>query len=138
MVAETIGYRLVGVCKAHRNRAAEALARLGLYVGQEWILLRLREGEGLTQSELAEACTVEGPTMSKALGRMERTGLVARRADTTDARVSRVYLTEQGLGACRAVDEIWSNLEERTVAGLSVEERALLHRLLLQVEQNLA
>ena len=134
----TIGYTLVGVCRAHRNRAAEALARVGLYVGQEWILLRLREQEGMTQSELAEACAVEGPTISKGLQRMERAGLVARRADTVDARVSRVYLTDQGRAVCVAVDEIWANLEERTVADLSAEERALLRRLLLQVERNLA
>lgn len=137
-VEGTIGYRLVGVCRAHRNRAAEALARVGLYVGQEWILLRLCEREGLTQSELAETCAVEGPTMSKALQRMERSGLVARRADAADARVSRVSLTDQGRAVCGAVDEIWADLEEHTVASLSAEERVLLRRLLLQVERNLA
>ncbi len=133
-----IGYTLVGVCRAHRNRAAEALARVGLYVGQEWILLRLREQEGLTQSELAEICAVESPTISKGLQRMERSGLVARRADAADARVSRVYLTDQGRAVCGAVDEIWADLEERAFADLSAEERALLRRLLLQVERNLA
>ncbi len=134
----TIGYILVGVCRAHRNRAAEALARVGLYVGQEWILLRLREREGLTQSELAEACAVEGPTISKGLQRMERAGLVVRRADAVDARVSRVHLTDQGRVVCEAVDEIWADLEERAFAELSTEERILLRRLLLQVERNLA
>ena len=137
-IEETIGYRLVGVCRAHRNRAAEALARVGLYVGQEWILLRTREREGLTQSELAEACAVEGPTISKGLQRMERAGLVTRRADAIDARVSRVHLTEQGRAVCEAVDAIWAELEERTAAELSLEERVLLRRLLLQVERNLA
>ncbi len=134
---ETIGYLLVGVCRAHRNRAAEALARVGLYVGQEWILLRLREQEGMPQSELAEVCSVEGPTMSKALQRMERAGLVERREDPADARVSRVYLTEQGRTVTGSVDELWADLERRTVAGLSLEERVLLRRLLLQLERNL-
>lgn len=134
----TIGYTLVGVCRAHRNRAAEALARVGLYVGQEWILLRLREQNGMTQSELAEACAVEGPTMSKGLQRMERAKLVARRTDTIDARVSRVYLTDQGRNVCEAVDAIWSDLEECTLTGLAADERILLGRLLHQVRQNLA
>ena len=137
-VEGTIGYLLVGVCRAHRNRAAEALARVGLYVGQEWILLHLREREGLTHSELAETCAVEAPTMSKALQRMERAGLVARRVDAADGRVSRVYLSEQGRALCEAVDAIWAELEERTAADLSLEERVLLRRLLLQVERNLA
>ena len=134
----TIGYLLVGVCRAHRNRAAQALGRVGLYVGQEWILLHLREREGLTHSELAETCAVEAPTMSKALQRMEKAGLVARRVDAADARVSRVHLTERGRALCEAVDAIWAELEERTAADLSLEERVLLRRLLLQVERNLA
>lgn len=132
-----IGYLLVGVCRAHRNRAAEALARIGLYVGQEWILLHLREQEGMTHAELAETCSVEGPTMSKALQRMEKAGLVARREDAADARVSRVYLTERGRALCDDVDQIWAELEKRTLADLSVEERVLLRRLLLQVRSNL-
>lgn len=137
VVEGTIGYLLVGVCRAHRNRAAEALGRIGLHVGQEWVLLHLREREGVTQSELAEVCAVEGPTMSKALRRMETAGLVARREDATDARVSRVYLTEQGRTLCGAVDDVWSELERQTTASLSLEERVLLRRLLLQLERNL-
>ncbi|HVC33974.1 MAG TPA: MarR family transcriptional regulator [Chloroflexota bacterium] len=133
----TVGHVLVGVGRAHRNRAAEALARIGLYVGQEWILLRLRAQEGMTPSELAESCAVEGPTISKALRRMERAGLVERHEDPTDARVSRVYLTDKGTARCRVVDEIWSDLEQRTVANLSAEERILLRRLLLQVQRDL-
>ena len=133
----TIGALLVGVCRAHRNRAAEGLARIGLYVGQEWVLLQLREQEGLSPSVLAETCGVEGPTMSKALRRMERAGLVVRRNDPVDARVSRVHLTDQGRALCAAIDETWSALERRTLADLSVEERVLLRRLLLQVRGNL-
>ncbi|MGH2355923.1 MAG: MarR family winged helix-turn-helix transcriptional regulator [Chloroflexota bacterium] len=133
----SIGILLVGVCRAHRNHAAELLARIGLYVGQEWILLRLREQEGGTQSALAEDCDVEGPTMSKALQRMQKAGLVARKEDATDARVSRIYLTEQGRALCDKVDEIWAELEQRTLADLSIEERILLRRLLLQVRSNL-
>ena len=132
-----VGALVVGVCRAHRNRAAEALARIGLYVGQEWILLHLREQDGLTHSELAETCSVEGPTMSKAVQRMEKAGLLARRMDDTDARLSRVYLTDEGRARCAAVDETWAELEQRTLANLSIEERVLLRRLLLQVRSNL-
>ncbi|HVC32267.1 MAG TPA: MarR family transcriptional regulator [Chloroflexota bacterium] len=133
----TVGYALVGVGRAHRNRAGEGLARIGLFVGQEWILLRLRDHEGMTPTELAEACSVEGPTISKALRRLEKGGLVERQEDLIDARITRVFLTERGQAACAAVDEVWSDLEKQTVAHLSVEERLLLRRLLLQVQRNL-
>jgi len=136
-IVESIGFLLVGVCRAHRNHAAQLLAGVGIYVGQEWILLRLREHEGVTQSALAESCNVEGPTMSKALQRMEKAGLVSRKEDAIDARRSRIYLTDQGRALCDKVDALWAELEQRTTAGLSMEERVLLRRLLLQVRSNL-
>ena len=133
----SVGTALVGVCRAHRNRAAAALGEVGLYVGQEWVLLNLLEQEGVTQSELAAACDVEAPTMSKALERMERAGAVQRRADAEDARVTRIHLTAKGRELAEEVQRIWTGLEQATVAGLSAEERLLLRRLLLQVRSNL-
>jgi len=134
---DSVGFLLVGICRAHRNRAAVLLRQDGIYVGQEWILFRLRDKEGLTHSELAETCDVEGPTMSKALQRMESAGILTRREDSADARVSRFYLTKKGRTVCAQVEVHWEELERRTVAHLSTEERLLLRRLLLQVQDNL-
>jgi MarR family transcriptional regulator, organic hydroperoxide resistance regulator len=136
-VEDSVGFLLVGICRAHRNQAAALLRRVGVYVGQEWILFRLRDEEGMTQSELAETCNVEGPTMSKALQRMEGGGIVTRREDSADARVSRIYLTAKGRALCAQVEDCWKELERRTVAHLSTEERILVRRLLLQIQSNL-
>lgn len=137
LLQESVGVLLVNVCRAHRNRAAALLGTVGVYVGQEWILFRLLEKEGVTPSELAECCDVEVPTMSKALQRMEQSGVILRRQDGTDARISRIYLTDEGRALCHKVEALWLDLERQTVAGLSVEERLLLRRLLLQLRTNL-
>jgi DNA-binding MarR family transcriptional regulator len=71
------------------------------------------------------------------LDRMERSGLVLRRPDPEDSRISRVYLTEQGRNLQQGVCTIWDQLEKKIVEGLNVEERILLRRLLLQVHENL-
>lgn len=134
---ESVGVLLVSVCRAHRNRAAALLGTVGLYVGQEWILFRLQEEEGATPSELAERCDVEVPTISKALQRMEQSGIVLKRQDGTDARISRIYLTKQGRAVCEKVKALWFDLEHQTVTGLSAEERLLLRRLLMQLRTNL-
>lgn len=136
-IKESIGVLLVGVCRTHRNRASALLGQVGIYVGQEWILFQLRDEEGITQSQLAESCNVEGPTMSKALQRMEQAGLVARQEDPEDARVSRIYLTDQGRHLCEKADALWAELERQTVSGLSADERRLLRRVLMQVRTNL-
>lgn len=133
----TIGFELVGVGRAHRNRAAEALAEIGLHPGQEMILLQLREQGGSTQGELAARCGVEAPTISKALARMAGNGLVERHDDELDARAARIHLTAKGRALCTDVLKIWSNLERRSLAGISAEEREILRGLLARVKGNL-
>src|SRR5260221_9638231 len=100
-------------------------------------LWHLWRQDGLTQSQMVERMCVQPPTVSKMLDRLERTGLVERRPDSEDSRISRVYLTEQGHRSQSAVRDIWTDLEQRIVAGVNVEERIVLRRLLLQVHENL-
>jgi DNA-binding MarR family transcriptional regulator len=81
---------------------------------------------------------VEPPTVTKMLQRMEGAGLIERRPDPDDARVSRVYLAERGRALEQSVLDVWKQLEARSVSGLSLTEQTLLHRLLMQVLTNLS
>lgn len=101
------------------------------------MLVQLADEGGLTQSQLAERCKIQSPTVTKMLQRMELQGLVERRPHPADRRVTQVFLTEKGLGLRQAVDEIWAELDARMIAGLRTEERLLLERLLIKVQQNL-
>jgi DNA-binding MarR family transcriptional regulator len=137
-IQDYLGFQLLQVHKAHRTRAEAALNKLGLHTGQEMLLLRLWIEEGIPQSQLAASMGVEPPTATKMLQRMEHAGLIERRADPEDARISRVYLTERGRALEKPVLEVWKQLEAQTVVGLSATEQALLHRLLMQVSANLS
>lgn len=134
---ESINFLLSMICRAQRGKMSEALTEIGLYAGQEMFLWHLWRQDGLTQSQLVERMCVQPPTVSKMLDRLERTGLVERRPDSEDSRISRVYLTEQGHRSQRAVRDIWTDLEQRITEGLNVEERIVLRRLLLHVHGNL-
>ena len=133
-----IGYELVQLARTHRNRAEELLNPLGLHTGQEMTLFLLWEEEGQTHSQLAERMCVEPPTASKMLQRMEAAGLLVRRTDPEDARISRVYLTERGRSLKEPVLDAWKRLEEETLKGLTETEQALLRRLLMQMRANLS
>jgi len=133
----TTGQLLARTCKLLRIRAHTLLGEIGLYRGQQFVLGALWEQEGISQSELAQQLHVQPATITNALQRMERAGLVERRQDTQDLRVSRVYLTDAGRNIRGAVDEIWAELEEQAFAGLSPGEVAVLRRLLAQVYDNL-
>ena len=133
----TVGYMLAHACKLHRQRAEVLLTEIGLHVGQEMLLSGLWEREGLTQTELAEQMMIQPATVTNMLQRLERDGVVERRPDIEDQRISRVYTTEKGRDMEKALEEQWSQLEQESFGGLSVEEKVLLRRLLLQVYQNL-
>ena len=134
---ESINFLLGMICRAQRGKMNEALTAIGLYAGQEMFLWHLWRQDGLTQSQMVERMCVQPPTVSKMLDRMEKAGLVERRPDAEDSRISRVYLTEPGHRSQLAVRDIWTNVEQRITEGLNVEERIVLRRLLLQVHENL-
>ena len=133
----TISFLLGYICKANHNAAENAFASIGLHAGQEQFLSSLWEEDGLTQVELAKKMCVQPPTVNKMLTRLESAGLVERRLDPEDNRFSGVYLTEKSRRLKQEVELAFSKLEERVVANLSLEERILLKRLLMQVYENL-
>jgi DNA-binding MarR family transcriptional regulator len=136
-VEETISYLLAKVCRAHRVNVGGVLAKVGLHVGQEMVLLELWKEDGLRGGELAEKLGVEPPTITRMLRRMEGCGFVERRPDPADARSFRVYLTESGRSLEVPVARCWEEVEEKTFAGLSSREKVLLRRLLSSVRENL-
>ena len=133
-----MSHLLIQICRAHRYNAEIALNALGLHTGQEMILFQLWEQEGITPSQIAETLCVEPPTVTKMLQRLEKSGFVERRPDVEDGRISRVYLTAEGKSLKIPVQQVWNRLEAQTIGGLSDMEQALLKRLLLQIQGNLA
>ena len=133
----TISCLMAQLCKTHRNVANTMLNEAGLHVGQEMVLLQLWQQDGLTQKELASQLCVEAPTVTRMLQRMQRCDLIERRSDPEDRRISRVYLTKRSSELKPAVQESWARLEEHLLAGISSNERMLLHRLLTNMLANL-
>jgi DNA-binding MarR family transcriptional regulator len=136
-ITETISYLLAQVSRAHRSKGQELLSSLDLHLGQEMLLIQLWPRDGLTQSELADNLCISPATITKMLDRMSKTGLVERRTDPDDQRVSRVYLTHVGRLLQEPVEEVWHELETQSMANLTLEEKILFRRLLLQVYENL-
>jgi DNA-binding MarR family transcriptional regulator len=59
------------------------------------VLLPLFEEDGLRMGELAERARLSKQTMTEMVRRLERDGLVERRADPRDGRASLVFLTDR-------------------------------------------
>jgi DNA-binding MarR family transcriptional regulator len=136
-IEETVGFQLVQICKAHRNKAQEILSRLDLHPGQEMMLFNLLEQDGQTQHELSEQICVQPATVTKMIDRMVQAGFVQRFPDAEDQRVSRIFLSQKGRDLREPVQDAWNELESLSLSGLNTEERLLLRRLLLQIVGNL-
>ncbi|WP_437681120.1 MarR family winged helix-turn-helix transcriptional regulator [Sorangium sp. So ce131] len=132
-----VTYAVIRAAKAHLRVMGARLLEHGLQPGQDMLLRQLWQGDGQSQSELIERLGVEPPTITKALGRLEKAGLVVRRRDPSDARVSRVYLTPRGKRLREPVTAIWAELEARAVAGLSAEDQRALTELARKMRANL-
>ena len=136
-IEESTGFALAKACRAYRSGVGAELAKLGLHVGQEMVLVELWGEDGLKGGELAARLRVEPPTVTRMLQRLEGCGLVERSRDPEDARSFRVYLTRKGRSLEGPVTESWARIEERTFRGMGEEEKRLLRGLLARVRENL-
>ena len=133
---ESISLSLVRLCKVQRQQAEERCQKIGLHTGQELVIFRLLEQDGLSQSQLATKIGVEIGTIAKTVQRMEKEGVLIRRQDAEDARISRVYLTEKGRSLGEPALHIWNDIDAYLVQGMSQAEQLLFRRLIVQAAAN--
>jgi DNA-binding MarR family transcriptional regulator len=98
--------------------------------GQAMCLRLLSVEDGVTQRDVARSLHVAPPTVSKMLSTLEKTGLVERRPDETDQRLTRVYLTAAGRERGDEMSAAVSQYVRATFATLSERDRRDLARLL--------
>ncbi|GAA0375114.1 MarR family winged helix-turn-helix transcriptional regulator [Bacillus horti] len=134
----TTSFFIVQLAKLHRQRISDEFAKLGIFVGQDMILKLLWEENGLTQTQIINKLKVEPPTITKMIHRMEKAGLLRRKRDSQDARVSRVYLTEQGYQLKEPIIQVWSRLDEALMEGITDQEQASLNKMLKRLLRNMS
>ena len=120
---------------AHRyNRNVRGeLKALGLTTLNARIVVSLRAFGQLTISELCVHAIAEQPTMSRALDRLERDGLVSRGVGETDGRSRLVRLTPAGERLRERIMPVLDEANDVLLEGLAPPERAELMSLLGRV-----
>ena len=93
---EDLGFLLAKAAQRWNELLAERFAAAGyadVRPSYGSVLLPLFGQDGLRMGELARRARLSKQTMTSMIGRLERDGLVARRADPRDARASLIFLT---------------------------------------------
>ena len=126
MMTPVIVPSLLSIAKSTRAFLALLLADIGLHPGQDQLLDRLDPLAPVSVSALAEQLSVRPSTVSKMLDRLIETGLVARSANSADARRTMVQLTPDGERVQATVRNVWQRLEIDLAQSLTQDELQVL------------
>lgn len=130
-------YVFLEILRLHHHKAHKLLEEIGLYPGQPPLLFTLNRNDGQSQRELADKLHVKASTMNVMIKRMEKSGLIERRQDVEDQRVSRVYITDMGKDVCKKSHDVMKTIEKEMFLNLTKDELVIMRRLLIQVKDNL-
>ncbi len=97
------------------------------------IIMELARRDNVTQLDLVRATHLKAPTISVTLQKMEKEGLVSRRPDDYDLRVTRVTLTEKGRELDNQVLTRFREEEQHIEQCLTAEERDALDSILMKI-----
>ncbi len=130
--------KLIGITYRTFSRLVDGqLRELGFAMGQLPVLVALKHGVALSQSELARLARVEQPSMAQLLNRMERDGLVQRVPDPNDGRSRLISLTAQARKQLPKAKAVMDATGEKATAGFSQQDLAQLGALMLRINANL-
>jgi DNA-binding MarR family transcriptional regulator len=114
---------------------AERLETLHLTPPQAGILGMINRKDGLSQQTLADLLGMFPSRLVLMLDELQASGLIERRAHTTDRRTYALHLTANGKKALQAIGRIARQHEEAVCAALNENERQILASLLSRIAE---
>lgn len=111
----SFGFLLHDVARLIRRHFNRRVQVLGLTQAQCRVLLHLSRNESIQQVALAEILEVQPMTLARQLDKLEASGLIERRRDTTDRRAFCLFLTAS---AYPLLEQIWALAAESREAAV--------------------
>ena len=113
------------------------MMEFGVYPGQIPVLGIVASHNGVSQTEIARQLRIKPPTVNVSVQRLEKAGILCRRQDEKDQRVSRVYLTEKGMECKQKAMARMQENERILLNSFSEAEKCLFRRFLDQILENI-
>ncbi|WP_319518917.1 MarR family transcriptional regulator [uncultured Martelella sp.] len=135
---DRLGFLLTDVTRLFRAAFERRIGQAGLGVtpGEARTLARTAARNGARQGEIAEELGIEPMTLSRYLDRLEKAGLIERRADPRDGRAKCIHTTGRADAVLATIlqhsDELVAQVEE----GLSGREKETLRGALKTMRGN--
>jgi DNA-binding MarR family transcriptional regulator len=139
VIQDSLGYLVNRAARLLAQQLTDELRPAGVGIGQWAVLVHLWARDGMSQAQLARVAAIEPPTMVRTIDRMVRDGFVERRPDASDARISRIHVTERGQSIRDELVAKAVGVNERALSRFTATERrnliALLRKLIAQAEK---
>ena len=123
--------------KLYSHMNFQKVQELGMHPGHLHVLRTVGANEGISQREIADQLHIKPPTVAVTVRRMEKSGLIIRKANESDLRISRIFLTEKGRTIYRKTEEIVQENERIILQGLSREEIDWLEKCFVHILDNM-
>lgn len=132
-----IGARIGFISRKSKNYFNQVVSEEGLFAGQHHIIMMLERVGCATVSQIAEEMRTTRATASVSIKRLEKAGFVEKRSSESDARITKIYLTDKALAVTQRIKAKMDEAEESLTQGLTQEEKYLLSDLLDKVVNNI-
>jgi DNA-binding MarR family transcriptional regulator len=105
---------------------------------EQWaVLLRLREEEGLNQSQLAEKSAKDRHNITRILKQLNRRGYIEKRRDESSKRAFHVYLAPAGRTLLEEAQPLLFKHRDRMYSGFSKDDVLKFSRYLERIVKNM-
>ena len=101
------------------------------------VLVRLRDLQGVNQSQLGKTLCKDRHSITRTLDLLEQRGYIERRPDETDRRVYRIFLTEKGGTLRDRLLPLVAGHLDRVFSGLTDEDLLAMRTTLEQIIKNI-
>ena len=122
------------VARNARTALSRHLLDLGLYAGQDAVMLALDAQDGQTPGAIAVTLGVKAPTVTKTIGRLAAQGFLRREGSPDDGRMMLVFLTDAGRDQIKSIRKAQRKTEKAAFSELKKKEVAELLSLLAKVD----
>ena len=128
---------IMEISRMYMDKCFVKLKNIGIHPRQIPILAVLYKEDGYSQKELARQLGVKPPTVTVSIQRLEKSGLLIRKQDEKDQRVSRIYLSQEGRKIIKEGMKMAREGEQYILAGFSESEICLMRRFCAQIKENI-
>lgn len=126
-------YTMLTDIAKHMDNAVSQKAQNGRFqAGARRVMACLAIKNGLSQMELIHATHFKAPTISMLVQKLEQEGIIVRKSDDLDMRLTHVYLTEKGWDVYKEMYKEIRSVENDAFDSFTEDEREEFRRLILR------